>query len=131
MGKRMDRLLSGIVRSLARQFSGTKVIVNHAPGVSDIRVGWVAKLVVATILGLLATGVNRLFYISAMTEVLNERTIVADRTSREARDAARAVADDLAKKFADAQGIHATFLTKDDFYRYMAPEIPGPQRRQR
>jgi len=123
----MDRLLSGIVRWLARQFSGTKVIVNGAPGVSDIRVGWVAKLVVATALGLLATGVNRLFYISAMTDVLNERTIAADRTSREARDAARAVAEDLAKKYAEAQGIHESFLKKDDFYRYMAPEIRRPQ----
>jgi len=114
---------------LARQFSRTKIVVNGVPGESEVRVGWLAKLMAAAVIAGLGSGVNRLFYISAKIDVLEERTTEMKRVSEGNVAAIRSVADDLAKKYADAQGIHAEFLKKDDFYRYMEPEIGSPRRR--
>jgi len=120
---------SSFLRWLRFQFTGTKVIVNGKKGESDLHVGWFAKLVIAALLAMLGAAVNRAFYISAKIDILEDRQLRMALDMRENTNAIKSVTDDLARKFADAQGIHAGMLTREEFFRYMAPEIHRPQPR--
>jgi len=124
----MMRTVQAIGRWLDSQFLGTKVIANGDPRVGDVKLGWFAKIVIGAALAGLTAGVNRLFYISAKIDVIDERTITTDRHARENAEEIKKVREDLAEKYAKAQEVHAGFLKRDEFFDYMAPEIRRPRR---
>jgi hypothetical protein len=99
---------------------------------APVKYGWFFKAVVACALGLMSTGVQKAFHIASRVDVLDE---IAQESKKHAEDAeasaSKAKADfDAALLEIQKQRLldYATFLTRDEFYNYMAPEIRRPKR---
>jgi hypothetical protein len=114
---------------------GTKIVRNGDPNADDVRWGpvfrilaWVGGLLAVVISGLVTAGVLRLFAMSAAIERIEDRAIAIEWKADAAASAAGAVKKELddREKLDDQQ--HAGFLTKDEFYHYMSPEIRRPRR---
>jgi len=106
----------------------TQTVPNHVDGHRDVRWGIDVKIaLVGLILTIIFAAGGVVWALSAKLTSLEEKQAATQAAARDAKLAAEAVALDLAAKYATAQTVHATFLTRDEFYKYMAPEI----RRQR
>lgn len=106
----------------------TQTVPNCIEDHRDVRWGVDVKLALAgliiTVLSAVGGGV---WFLSAKLATIEMKVENTHTVAMEARGAAEAVGADLATKYAAAQGIHALFLTKDEFYRYMAPEVRRPR----
>lgn len=102
---------------------GTRVVKNGTPGVSDIHWGWFVKLFAGLLVTLLGFGVQRAFYISAKIDVLEERVISTQREAETAAQEATSLGDELKRRVDEANKEHQRYLTRDEFFSYMSPEL--------
>lgn len=108
-------------------------VVRNGDGVDVVKWGtmekslaWGAGIFGSLIVALLTAGVHRAFYISDKVDVFDTRiTYNENETNALAKDAT-ALKDALTDEHLKDQQDHQRFLTKDEFFMYMGPEIKRP-----
>lgn len=103
----------------------TQTRPNGVPGVRETVWGWDA---IGAVFAILSAIIGSTWYVSAQLAYVESEVRATRAVAVDARDTADAVRADLAEKYAVAQGVHASFLTKDEFYQYMAPEVRTPKK---
>jgi hypothetical protein len=104
---------------------GTQTRPNHRSGVRDVHFGWLFKALVAIGLSLLSFIARKAYVIASDVQLLNYRMTKVEEKASETEKHAKEIKRDLDDL--DARQ-HEEFLTKDEYYHDMAPEILRPRR---